>query len=74
MSGVFDDIKVRFCVSDNQTELIFVMEDGTSWVVPFESEYRENGILSLNTVEDDELIRYQKTKGVVRRKVLGRKR
>ena len=72
--GVFDDIKVRFCISDDQTELIYVMENGTSWVVPYEREYRENGILSLNTVEDEELIRYQKTKGVVRRKVLGRKR
>ena len=72
--GVFDDIKVRFCISDDKTEVIYVLDNGTSWVVPFEREYRENGVLSLNTLEDGELIRYQKSKGVVKRKVLGRKR
>lgn len=72
--GVFDDVKVRFCISDDQSELIYAMQDGTSWVVPFAREYRENGILSLNTLEEDELIRYQKSKGVVKRFVLGRKR
>ena len=72
--GVFDDVSVRFCISQDESELIYAMRDGTSWVVPFEREYRENGVLSLNTLEDDELIRYQKSKGVVKRFVLGRKR
>ena len=72
--GVFDDVKVRFCISTDASELIYAMQDGTSWVVPFEREYRENGVLSLNTLEDDELIRYQNSKGVVKRFVLGRKR
>jgi len=72
--GVFDDVKVRFCISTDEAELIYAMQDGTSWVVPFEREYRENGILSLNTLEEDELIRYQKSKGVVKRFVLGHRR
>lgn len=72
--GVFDDVKVRFCISNDASELIYTLQDGTSWVVPFSKEYRESGILSLNTLENNELIRYQKSKGVVKRLVLGRKR
>ena len=72
--GIFNDEKVRFCISPDQKELIYVMAMGTSWVVPFDRQYRDNGILNLNTLEGDRLVLYQKENGVVKRKVLGRKR
>ena len=72
--GVYKDVKVRFCISADQQELIYVMAMGTSWVVPFNRQYRSKGILSLNTLEDNRLVLYQKEDGVVTRKVLGRKR
>ena len=72
--GVYKDSKVRFCISADQQELIYVMAMGTSWVVPFNRQYRSRGILSLNTLEDNRLVLYQKEDGVVTRKVLGRKR
>ena len=72
--GVFNDAKVRFCISADQKELIYVMAMGTSWVVPFDRQYRNNGILSLNTLEGERLVLYQKENGIVKRKVLGRKR
>ena len=72
--GVFKDVKVRFCISSDQQELIYVMAMGTSWVVPFNRQYRDKGILSLNTVEENRLVLYQKEEGVVKRKVLGRRR
>ena len=72
--GVYKDAKVRFCISADQQELIYVMAMGTSWVVPFNRQYRSKGILSFNTLEDNRLVLYQKEDGVVTRKVLGRKR
>lgn len=72
--GVFDNVNVRFCISDDQKELIYVMAMGTSWVVPFERQYRDRGLLSFNTLEEDRLVLYQKENGVVKRKVLGRRR
>ncbi len=72
--GVYKDSKVRFCISDDQQELIYVMAMGTSWVVPLNRQYRSRGILSLNTLEENRLVLYQKEDGVVTRKVLGRKR
>ena len=72
--GVYKDSKVRFCISTDQQELIYVMAMGTSWVVPFNRQYRSRGILSLNTLEENRLVLYQKKDGVVTRKVLGRKR
>lgn len=72
--GVYKDSKVRFCISTDQQELIYVMAMGTSWVVPFNRQYRSKGILSLNTLEENRLVLYQKKDGVVTRKVLGRKR
>ena len=33
--GEFADEKVRYCMSSDQQELIYVMAMGTSWVVPF---------------------------------------
>ena len=72
--GVYKDSKVRFCISADRQELIYVMAMGTSWVVPFNRQYRSRGILSLNTLEENRLVLYQKEDGVVTRKVLGRKR
>jgi len=72
--GVFDDAKVRFCISADRKELIYVMAMGTSWVVPFDRQYRANGIPSLYTLEGNRLVLYQKENGVVKRKLLGRKR
>ena len=72
--GVYKDSKVRFCISADRQELIYVMAMGTSWVVPFNRQYRSRGILSLNTLEESRLVLYQKEDGVVTRKVLGRKR
>ena len=72
--GVFNDAKVRFCISADRKELIYVMAMGTSWVVPFDRQYRANGILSFYTLEGERLVLYQKQNGVVKRKLLGRKR
>ena len=72
--GIFEDEKVRFCISDDQSELIFVMAMGTSWVVPFNREYRSEGTRKLYTVENGDLVLYQKENGVVKRNLLGRKR
>ena len=72
--GVYKDSKVRFCISADQQELIYVMAMGTSWVVPFNRQYRSRGILSLNTLEENCFVLYQKEDGVVTRKVFGRKR
>ena len=72
--GIFNDDKVRFCISADQKELIYVMAMGTSWVVPFNRQYRKNGVLSLNTLEDNRLVLYRKEDGVVKRNVIGRKR
>ena len=72
--GVFADEKVRYCISSDQKELIYVMAMGTSWVVPFNRQYRADGFVNLVTLEDDRLVLYQKENGVVRRKVLGRRR
>jgi len=63
--GVFNDAKVRFCISADRKELIYVMAMGTSWVVPFDRQYRANGILSLYTLEGERLVLYQKENGVV---------
>jgi len=72
--GVFEDEKVRFCISDDQSELIFVMAMRTSWVVPFNREYRSEGTRNPYTVENGDLVLYQKENGVVKRNLLGRKR
>ena len=72
--GVFNEVEVRFCVSEDREFLIYVMRSGKSWVVPFGRDYRQSGVWSMNTIEDDRLVHYQKTKGVVERKVLGRRR
>ena len=72
--GLYKDQKVRFCISADQSELIYVMAMGTSWVVPFNREYRTDGVRRLYTLEKDDLVLYQKEDGVVKRMVLGRKR
>ena len=72
--GIFNDEKVRFCISPDQQELIYVMAMGTSWVVPFNRQYRKNGVLSFNTLEDNRLVLYRKEDGVVKRNVIGRRR
>jgi len=72
--GVYKDEKVRFCISDDQSELIYVMAKGTFWVVPFNREYRMDGIRRLYTLEDNDLVLYLKEDGIVKRTVLGRKR
>ena len=72
--GIFDEVNVRFCISDDRRSLVYVMRTGKSWVVPFGRDYRQAGVLSMNTIENDRLIHYQKEKGVVERKVLGRRR
>ena len=72
--GVFADEKVRYCISSDQKELIYVMAMGTSWVVPFNRQYRADGFVNYVTLEEDRLVLYQKENGVVRRKVLGRRR
>ena len=72
--GVYKDEKVRFCISADQSELIYVLAKGTSWVVPFNREYRRDGIRRLYTLENKELVLYKKEDGIVERIVLGRKR
>jgi len=72
--GVFADEKVRYCISSDQKELIYVMAMGTSWVVPFNRQYRADGFVNYVTLEEDRLVLYQKENGVVKRKVLGRRR
>ena len=72
--GVFDEVKVRFCISNDRRFLIYVMRSGKSWALPFDRDYRQAGVTSLNTVEGDKLVHYSKKKGVVERVVLGRKR
>ena len=72
--GVFDEIKVRFCISEDRRFLVYVMRSGKSWALPFDRDYRQAGVMSLNTIEDDKLVHYTKKKGVVDRVILGRKR
>jgi hypothetical protein len=72
--GVFDEVKVRFCISEDRRFVIYVMRSGKSWALPFDRDYRQAGVLSLNTIEDDKLVHYSKKKGVVERVILGRKR
>ena len=43
-------------------------------VVPFNRQYRADGFVNYVTLEEDRLVLYQKENGVVRRKVLGRRR
>ncbi len=72
--GVFDGVNVRFCISEDNRFLVYVMRNGKAWAVPFGRDYRQAGIQSMNTLEGDRLVHYQKKKGVVERKVLGRRR
>lgn len=50
------------------------MAMGTSWVVPFNREYRSEGTRKLYTVENGDLVLHQKENGIVKRNLLGRKR
>ena len=61
-------------ISDDGKELIYVMAMGTSWVVPFDRQYRADGFVNYVTLEDERLVLYQKENGVVKRKILGRRR
>ena len=72
--GVFDDVKLRFCISEDRRFVVYVMRSGKSWALPFDRDYRQAGVMSLNTIEDDKLVHYTKKKGVVDRVILGRKR
>ena len=72
--GVFDEVKVRFCISEDRRFVIYVMRSGKSWALPLDRDYRKAGVLSLNTIEDDKLVHYSKKKGVVELVILGRKR
>ena len=72
--GVFDEVNVRFCISADRRFVIYVMRSGKSWALPFDRDYRQAGVMSLNTIEDDKLVHYTKKKGVVERVILGRKR
>ena len=72
--GVFDEVNVRFCISADRRFVIYVMRSGKSWALPFDRDYRQAGVMSLNTIEDDKLVNYTKKKGVVERVILGRKR
>ena len=72
--GVFDEVKVRFCISEDRRFVVYVMRSGKSWALPFDRDYRQAGVMSLNTIEDDKLVHYTKKKGVVDRVILGRKR
>lgn len=72
--GLYKDQKVRFCLSDDQSELIYVLAMGKSWVVPFNREYRIDGVRRLYTLEKDDVVLYQKEDGIVKRRVLGRRR
>ena len=72
--GVFDEVKVRFCISEDRRFVVYVMRSGKSWALPFDRDYRQAGVMSLNTVEGDKLVHYTKKEGVVKRVILGRKR
>ena len=72
--GVFDEVKVRFCISEDRRFVVYVMRSGKSWALPFDRDYRQAGVMSLNTIENDKLVHYTKKKGVVDRVILGRKR
>ena len=72
--GVFDEVKVRFCISEDRRFVVYVMRSGKSQALPFDRDYRQAGVMSLNTIEDDKLVHYTKKKGVVDRVILGRKR
>ena len=72
--GVFDEIKVRFCISEDRRFLVYVMRSGKSWALPFDRDYRQAGVVSMNTIENEKLIHYTKKKGVVKRVILGEKR
>ena len=72
--GVFDEVKVRFCISEDRRFVVYVMRSGKSWALPFDRDYRQAGVLSLNTIEGEKLVHYAKKKGVVERVILGRKR
>ena len=72
--GVFDEVNVRFCISEDRRFVVYVMRSGKSWALPFDRDYREAGVMSLNTIEGDKLVHYTKKEGVVKRVILGRKR
>ncbi|MDP7995160.1 MAG: hypothetical protein RAK21_09355 [Synechococcus sp. SP2 MAG] len=72
--GVFDEVNVRFCISEDRHFVVYVMRSGKSWALPFDRDYRQAGVMSLNIIEDDKLVHYSKKKGVVERVILGRKR
>ena len=72
--GVFDEVNVRFCISEARRFVVYVMRSGKSWALPFDRDYRQAGVMSLNTIEEDKLVHYTKKKGVVDRVILGRKR
>ena len=72
--GVFDEVNVRFCISEDRRFVVYVMRSGKSWALPFDRDYRQAGVMSLNSIEDDKLVHYTKRKGVVERVILGRKR
>ena len=72
--GVFDEVNVRFCISEDRRFVVYVMRSGKSWALPFDRDYRQAGVISLNSIEDDKLVHYTKRKGVVERVILGRKR
>ena len=72
--GVFDEVKVRFCISEDRRFVVYVMRSGKSWALPFDRDYRQAGVMSLNTIENDKLVHYSKKKGVVERIILGRRR
>ena len=72
--GVFDEVNVRFCISEDRRFVVYVMRSGKSLALPFDRDYRQAGVMSLNSIEDDKLVHYTKRKGVVERVILGRKR
>jgi len=72
--GVFDEVNVRFCISEDRRFVVYVMRSGKSWALPFDRDYRQAGVMSLNTIEGDKLVNYTKKEGVVKRVILGRKR
>ena len=72
--GVVDEVNVRFCISEDRRFVVYVMRSGKSWALPFDRDYRQAGVMSLNSIEDDKLVHYTKRKGVVERVILGRKR
>ena len=70
--GVFDEVNVRFCISEDRRFVVYVMRSGKSLALPFDRDYRQAGVMSLNTIENDKLIHYAKKKGVVERVILGK--